>query len=84
MRRERTRVARATMAGPLLEVAIALRQSHRDGFVRVDLPLADRSLGILSSEIAQDETPGAGTAVAGFLNYSPDTGSTSREGWADE
>ena len=40
-----------------LEVAIALRQSHRDGLVRVDLPLADRSLGILSSEISQDHTP---------------------------
>ena len=40
-----------------LEVAIALRQSHRNGFARVDLPLADRSLGILSSEIAQDDTP---------------------------
>ena len=40
-----------------LEVAIALRQSHRDGFVRVELPLADRSLGILSSEISQDHTP---------------------------
>ncbi len=40
-----------------LEVAIALRQSHRAGLVRVDLPLADRSLGILSSEIAEDHTP---------------------------
>ena len=43
-----------------LEVAIALRQSHRDGFVRVDLPLADRSLGILSSEIGHRIIPRRG------------------------
>ena len=29
-----------------LEVAIALRESHRRGGVRIDLPLDDRSLGI--------------------------------------
>jgi predicted dehydrogenase len=40
-----------------LEVAVALRESHRQGGVRVDLPLADRSLGIQSSEICEDDTP---------------------------
>ncbi len=40
-----------------LEIAIALRESHRLGGRRVDLPLADRSLRILSVEIAQDTVP---------------------------
>ena len=40
-----------------LEIAVALRESHRRGFTRVDLPLPDRSLGILSAEIGQDHTP---------------------------
>ena len=40
-----------------LEIAIALRESHRRGGRRVDLPLADRSLRILSSEIAEDSLP---------------------------
>ncbi len=40
-----------------LEIAIALRESHRQGGRRVDLPLADRSLRILSVEIAQDALP---------------------------
>ena len=40
-----------------LEIAIALRESHRQGGRRVDLPLADRSLRILSVEIAQDDVP---------------------------
>ena len=40
-----------------LEVAIALRESHRGGGVRVNLPLADRSLQILSAEIKNDEDP---------------------------
>lgn len=40
-----------------LEIAIGLRQSHRDGGVRTALPLADRSLRILSAEISQDEVP---------------------------
>ena len=40
-----------------LEIAIALRESHRLGGRRVDLPLADRSLRILSVEIAQDAVP---------------------------
>lgn len=40
-----------------LEIAIALRESHRQGGRRVDLPLSDRSQRILSSEIAQDALP---------------------------
>ncbi|MFH1567361.1 MAG: Gfo/Idh/MocA family oxidoreductase [Gemmatimonadota bacterium] len=40
-----------------LEVAIALRHSHRTGGCRVDLPLADRSLRIESAEIAGDAEP---------------------------
>ncbi|HZS32024.1 MAG TPA: hypothetical protein VFC42_01450, partial [Methylomirabilota bacterium] len=34
-----------------LEAILAMRESHRRGGVRVQLPLADRSLGILSSEV---------------------------------
>ena len=40
-----------------LEIAIALRESHRQGGRRVDLPLADRSLQILSVEIGGDAVP---------------------------
>ncbi|MDE0078250.1 MAG: Gfo/Idh/MocA family oxidoreductase [Caldilineaceae bacterium] len=40
-----------------LEIAIAMRESHRLGGRRVDLPLADRSLHILSSEILSDAVP---------------------------
>ena len=40
-----------------LEIAIALRESHRQGGQRIDLPLSDRSLRILSSEIARDSVP---------------------------
>ena len=40
-----------------LEVAIALRESHRKGGVRVDLPMADRTLKILSQETPEDHTP---------------------------
>ena len=40
-----------------LEVAIALRESHRRGGVKVELPIEDRSLRILSSEIQGDDTP---------------------------
>lgn len=40
-----------------LEVAIALRESHRAGGTKVILPLADRSLRILSAEIKGDEAP---------------------------
>ncbi len=40
-----------------LEIAIALRESHRRGSVRVDLPIEDRSLRILSAEIHGDDKP---------------------------
>ncbi len=40
-----------------LEVAMALRESHRSGGVKVTLPLADRSLCMLSAEIKGDEDP---------------------------
>jgi predicted dehydrogenase len=40
-----------------LEIAIALRESHRQGGRRIDLPIKDRSLKILSSEIHADHTP---------------------------
>lgn len=42
-----------------LEIAVALRESHRRGGVRVDLPLADRSLRILSSETLHGDEPAA-------------------------
>ena len=35
------------MGRHLLEIAIAIRESHRLGNVRVDLPLADRSLALV-------------------------------------
>lgn len=40
-----------------LEIAIALRESHRKGGVRIALPVADRALKILSSEIRGDDMP---------------------------
>ena len=40
-----------------LEAAIAIRESHRRGGVRVTLPLGDRSLRIVSSETVGDEVP---------------------------
>ena len=40
-----------------LEAAIAIRESHRRGGARVTLPLKDRGLRILSSEIVDDEVP---------------------------
>jgi predicted dehydrogenase len=40
-----------------LEVAMALRESHRRGGVKVSLPLADRSLRMLSIEIRNDDVP---------------------------
>ncbi len=40
-----------------LEVAIALRESHRRGGARVALPVEDRSLKIISVETRQDDTP---------------------------
>jgi predicted dehydrogenase len=47
------------MGRHLLEIAIAVRKSHRRGNVRVDLPLADRGLLIRSSETLAGETPQA-------------------------
>ena len=41
----------------VLELAIALRASHRHGNCRVDLPLADRSLLIRSAETLHGDTP---------------------------
>jgi predicted dehydrogenase len=43
----------------LLEIAIAVRESHRRGNVRVDLPLTDRRLAIRSAETLSGETPNA-------------------------
>lgn len=40
-----------------LETAIALRESHRKGGCRVDLPIADRSLAIHSMETLRGDTP---------------------------
>ncbi|MBM4438639.1 MAG: Gfo/Idh/MocA family oxidoreductase [Actinobacteria bacterium] len=42
-----------------LEIGIATRESHRRGNVRVDLPLADRSLQIVSAEVVRSELPRA-------------------------
>jgi hypothetical protein len=47
------------MGRHLLEIAVAVRESHRRGNARVDLPLADRSLGIRSAETLRGETPQA-------------------------
>ena len=44
------------MGRHLLEIAIAIRESHRLGNVRVDLPLADRSLALRRE---WDDTPAA-------------------------
>ena len=40
-----------------LEVAVGLRESHRRGGAKVNLPLADRGLGIQSIEIVNDDVP---------------------------
>ena len=40
-----------------LEVAIALRESHRKGGTRIFLPIEDRTLQILSSETRGDDVP---------------------------
>ena len=42
-----------------LEIALAVRESHRNGGGRVDLPLQDRSLGIVSREVLVSELPRA-------------------------
>lgn len=47
------------MGRHLLEIAIAIRESHRRGNARVDLPLADRTLKIRSSETLSGDTPQA-------------------------
>ena len=44
------------MGRHLLEIAIAIRESHRLGNVRVDLPLADRGLALRRMS---DDTPAA-------------------------
>ena len=43
----------------VLEIAIAMRESHRRGGIRVDLPLADRALRIFSRETDGDSEPRA-------------------------
>jgi predicted dehydrogenase len=43
----------------VLEIAIALRESHRQGGRRIDLPIADRSLAIRSAETLQGDLPAA-------------------------
>lgn len=48
-----------------LEIAIALRESHRRGGVRLDLPLDDRSLRINSSETLQGDEPVAVRRASG-------------------
>ncbi len=45
------------MGRHLLEIAIAIRESHRRGNVRVDLPLTDRSLAIRSAETLAGDLP---------------------------
>ncbi|MBI3969823.1 MAG: TSUP family transporter [Chloroflexi bacterium] len=45
------------MGRHLLEIAIAIRESHRRGNVRVDLPLQDRNLYVRSSETLAGDTP---------------------------
>ena len=40
-----------------LEVAVALRESHRQGGCKIALPLDNRELGILSSELRSDAVP---------------------------
>ncbi len=40
-----------------LEIAIALRESHRRGGVKVNLPLEDRSLKVIAGESVNDDLP---------------------------
>ena len=40
-----------------LEIAIGLRESHRRGICRVDLPLPDRTLAIRSAETLAGDLP---------------------------
>jgi predicted dehydrogenase len=53
-----------------LEAILAMRESHRRGGVRIELPLADRSLRILSSEV-RFEVPRAVAARMGVPNAIP-------------
>ena len=53
-----------------LEAILGMRESHRRGGVRVELPLADRSLGILSSEV-RFEMPRAVAHRMGIPNALP-------------
>ena len=45
------RPGRPQLGMTISQAILALRESHRRGGVRVELPLADRSLAILSSEL---------------------------------
>jgi len=47
------------MGAHLLEIAIAIRESHRRGNARVDLPLADRTLSMRSADTLGGDTPAA-------------------------
>ncbi|MBX3010976.1 MAG: Gfo/Idh/MocA family oxidoreductase [Caldilineaceae bacterium] len=40
-----------------LEIALALRESHRQGGIKISLPLADRTLHMVSVETKGDDTP---------------------------
>ena len=40
-----------------LEIAIAMRESHRRGGVKVTLPLEDRSQGLVANESTRDDIP---------------------------
>lgn len=40
-----------------LEIAVALRESHRQGGGRIDIPLTDRSLGITAADLVHDGLP---------------------------
>ena len=46
-----------------LRSQLLLRESHRRGGVKVELPIEDRSLRILSSEIHGDDTPAPSEAI---------------------
>ena len=50
-----------------LEIALAMRESHRRGGVKVTLPLEDRGLMIMSSETPGDELPKRVRREAGLL-----------------
>jgi predicted dehydrogenase len=62
---EREPACRGEDGRAALEIAIALRESHRQGGRRVDLPIADRSLAIRSAETLQGDLPVAVRRAAG-------------------